>query len=343
MKIWIDILTPKQILFFEPMMKELSKKHKILCTTRKYREVDHLVKIRKMRVKTIGNHGGIKNSEKLKANVDRMKGLIPIVEKFKPDVTISFCSPDAARISHGLKINHVAFCDAPHADAVMRLTIPLIQKLLIPWIIPKKEFTKFGISAKNIISYKAIDAALIISQKPKRKTIPKILKKRTNVLFRTHESSASYVKKRIDLIKMIKDISKIKDVNVIVLGRYSKEIHELKNKIGNSVFVLNKSVDSGEILKATDIFVGSGGTMTAESALRGIPTFSYNAVPNIIEQYLVKKKLVIRIKNSKKFNEQILDIFNNKSNTTKNRAAKEFKSMENPIEKLQHVLDTLNE
>jgi predicted glycosyltransferase len=47
----------------------------------------------------------------------------------------------------------------------MRLVIPLVQKLLIPWIIPKKEFTKFGIDSKDIIHYRAIDAAIIVKQK----------------------------------------------------------------------------------------------------------------------------------------------------------------------------------
>ena len=336
------MLTPKQLLFFEPMVNKLSKKHKIFCTTRKYREVDHLAKIRKIRVKVIGKHGGVKNSEKLRANLNRMKLLMPIIEKFKPDVTISFCSPDAARISYGLKIKHVAFCDAPHAEAVMRLTIPLIQKLLIPWIIPKKEFTKFGISTRNIISYRAIDAALIISQKPKKKTVPIIFKKGINILFRTHESNASYTKGKIDLVKIIRKLSEIENINIIVLGRYSDEIKELKKKMNDSVFVLKKSVDSGEILKMTDIFVGSGGTMTAEAALRGIPTLSYSAVPNIIEEYLVRKKLVTRIHDINDLDKKIIRILNKKSNTIKNRASKEFKVMENPIKKLELVLRMLN-
>ena len=51
------------------------------------------------------------------------------------------------------------------------------------------------------------------------------------------------------------------------------------------------SFDGKHLLNNTDIFIGSGGTMTAESALMGIPTISYNAVPNIIENYLVKKHL----------------------------------------------------
>lgn len=343
MKIWIDILTPKQLLFFEPMVKDLGKKHKILCTTRKYREVDHLAKIRKFRVKVIGKHGGSKNSEKLKANLNRMMNLMPIIEKFNPDITISFCSPDAARISYGLQIKHVAFCDAPHAEAVMKLTIPFIQKLLIPWIIPKKEFTKYGILPKNIITYKALDAALIISQKPKKNTVPKINKKGKNILFRTHESNASYTKGKINLVKIIKKLADIENVNIIVLGRYSDEINQLAKNLGKQILVLKKSVDSGEILGITDIFVGSGGTMTAESALRGIPTLSYNAIPNIIEEYLVKKKLVRRIDKLNELDKLILKILNEKSDTMKKRAKKEFKSMENPIKKLELVLDMLNE
>ena len=50
-------------------------------------------------------------------------------------------------------------------------------------------------------------------------------------------------------------------------------------------------VDGKDLLSSVDVFVGSGGTMTAESALLGIPTISYNAVPNLIENYLVKNKL----------------------------------------------------
>ena len=262
---------------------------------------------------------------------------------------------------NGLQIKHVAFCDSPHSEAVMKLTMPLIQKLLIPWIIPKKEFTKYGISSKNIITYKAIDAAFIISQKKRAefKTVPEISKKgRKNILFRTYESSASYAKKRVNIVKIIEKISEIKDVNVIVLGRYSEEINQLKKNLDSGIIILKESVDSKEILAMTDIFVGSllsflsllsfgvfysSSTMTAESALRGIPTISYNAIPSIIEEYLVKKKLVVRVDNINKLDELILEILNKKSDIIKNRALKEFKSMESPLKKLESVLSALDE
>ena len=83
--------------------------------------------------------------------------------------------------------------------------------------------------------------------------------------------------------------------------------------------------------------------MTAEAALRGIPTFSYNAIPNIIEDYLVRKKLVTRVNNINKLDKIILNVLNNNSGIIKNRALKEFKNMENPIKKLELVLETIRE
>ena len=56
MKIWIDILTPKQLLFFEPIVAKLGKKHEILCTSRKYGEVVNLAKIRDFDIVFIGKY-----------------------------------------------------------------------------------------------------------------------------------------------------------------------------------------------------------------------------------------------------------------------------------------------
>ena len=143
MKIWIDILTPKQLLFFEPMIKRLKKNHSVLCTSRKYSEVTNLAKIRKIKLISIGKHGGSAKSSKLISSISRMGSISKIITKFSPDFTISFCSPEAARVSYGLGIKHVAFSDSPHATAVMKLSVPYVQKLLTPWIIPKGEFVRF--------------------------------------------------------------------------------------------------------------------------------------------------------------------------------------------------------
>ena len=83
------------------------------------------------------------------------------------------------------------------------------------------------------------------------------------------------------------------------------KVKKLQKKIGKKAKVVKMSFDGKHLLKNTDVFIGSGGTMTAESALMGIPTISYNAVPNIIENFLVKKGLVKRETNPKKVSRQI--------------------------------------
>ena len=98
------------------------------------------------------------------------------------------------------------------------------------------------------------------------------------------------------------------------------------------------SFDGKHLLNNTDIFIGSGGTMTAESALLGIPTISYNAIPNIIESYLVKKYLVKREKNPVKICNYIKKIFTTSNRKHQKRVKKIVAEMEDPIQKLTNVI-----
>ncbi len=331
MKIWFDVLTPKQLLFFEPMISRIKKNHTVLCTSRDYNQVTRLAKIRNLKLVIIGKHGGSKRHDKLNASLRRAKLLAIRIKEFSPDITISFCSPEAARVSYGLNIVHICFSDSPHAKAVMRLVIPLVQKLLIPWIIPKKEFVKFGINIKNIIQYRAIDAAIIAKRK-----IPKNGKKlargskRKMILVRVEEEYASYPSKKRPAIPIIKEIVKnFCNEEIVVMARYTSQVRYLEQTFGKKIRVLNV-VDSKILLENTHIFVGSGGTMTAESALLGIPTISYNAIPNIIEAYLVRKKLVIRETNPKRIVISIRKILASSNLEIKKKSKKILDSMEDP-------------
>jgi len=340
LKIWIDFLTPKQLLFFEPLIKKLNKKHQLLCTTRDYREAKELAKIRKLDVVIVGRHGGSEKADKLLANIDRMKSLFQIIHKFKPELTLSFCTPDASRISFGLGIKHIAFSNSPHHEKVMRLTVPLVEKLLIPKHIPKKEFTKYGIHSKNIIQYNALDEYLIVKGKIFHNTVPKLyFEKKKTILFRTHEIQAAYPSRKVDTIGIIKKMAtEFPEFNIIVLGRYYDEIKSLKRKLGKRIVVLDKVVDSGEILSLCDVFVGSGGTMTSEAVLRGVPTLSYNGVPNHDEKYLVRLGMLPRAESLSKIIQATRKLLNSDRKKLKLKANKFLDSMENPHTKLSEFI-----
>ena len=325
------------------MIKRIKKNHTVLCTSRDYQQVTQLAKIRGLKLIIVGKHGGSRRHDKLNASLHRAKSLSLRIKGFSPDITISFCSPEAARVSYGLDITHICFSDSPHATAVMRLVIPLVQKLLIPWIIPKKEFTKFGINIKDVISYRAIDAAVIARRKISENNKIRSKKNgRKTILVRVEEEYASYSTKKRPAIPIIKEIlESFPNEEIIVMGRYASQVRHLQQVFGKKIRVLSKVIDSKILLKKIDVFIGSGGTMTAESALLGIPTISYNAIPNIIETYLVKKKLIIRKTNPKQIASSIEKILESPNLEIKKRSKKMMNSMEDPYHALVKTMKSV--
>ena len=342
MKIWFDILTPKQYLFFEYFIQKLQKQHKILCTSRKYEQVNGIRKFGSINPIIIGKHGGKNNVNKLLASLDRSKLLTKKIEKNDPDLLISFCSPEASRVAFGLGIPHIAFSDSPHANAVMRLALPYATKLLTPWIIPKKDFEGFGIDYKNIINYRTIDAAVIIKNYKKNKQKKSNLRKM--ILIRPEESEAAYITKKSKTVKIIKKIiEKFPDEQKIVLSRYKEQTTQLKKIFGASICLLSKPVSGKELLNNVDCFIGSGGTMTAESGLLGIPTISFNAIPNRIEDFLVKKRIIVRSENPDRISREIYQSLNNPQiiKKRKENARKLVMSFEDPYQVLLKTIRTL--
>ena len=338
----MDILTPKQLLFSEVIIKKLGKKHEFLCTSRRYNEVSKLAKIRNFDLNFIGKYGGETKEGKFFASTERIQKLSKKIKQFSPELVLSFCSPEAARISFGFGIKHIAFCDSPHAEAVMRLTLPLINKLLIPKIIPKKEFTKYGVNPKNIIPYNTIDASVMIQREiVEQKGLPFRDNYRKNILMRLEEEESSYaIKSNISKIIFQKIVRDFSEENIVVLARYPKQLQKIKRIANKNVKIIGMSYDGKLLLKNTDVFIGSGGTMVAEAALLGIPTISYNAVPNRIEKYLVKNGLIKRIENVGNISNVLRKIFEMPSENNTAKIEMLQKKRNDPIEKL---IEALNE
>ena len=342
MKIWFDILTPKQYLFFEYFIQKLQKQHKIFCTSRKYQQVNGIEKFGSINPVVIGKHGGKNNVNKLLASLKRSQLLTKKIEKWSPNLLISFCSPEASRVAYGMGIPHIAFSDSPHAEAVMRLSLPYTTKLLTPWIIPKQDFGGFGIDYKNIIKYRAIDAGVIIKNYKKNKQ--KKLNEKKIILIRPEESEAAYITKKSKTIKIIRKIVEdFPDERKIVLSRYEDQSKNLKKIFGNNISLLSKPVNGNELLRNIDYFVGSGGTMTAESGLLGIPTISLNAVPNRIEDFLVKKRIIVRSENPDRISREIYQSLNNLQiiKKKKEKAKKLVTSFEDPYQVLLKTMKSL--
>ena len=345
MKIWFDALTPKQLLIYEYLIRRVSRKHQVLFTSRDYTEVVQLARIRGLSPVYVGRFGGRDLASKLDASLSRAHALMDIVEGFSPDVSVSSCSPEASRISYGLGIPHIGFCNAPHAEAVCRLSIPLLTRLLIPHHIPKEAFLAYGIDESDVLQYRALDEYLIVNNPPASWDVEAagLVPGRRTILFRSYEEQAAYSRKDVDTNSLISALAKgFPDCNVVVLGRYPDQIRSLSQVHDGDVIVLSGAVDSGAILSQCDLFVGSGGTMTTEAVLRGVPAISYEAVPNRDEEYLVERKLLVRVKDTGNMVEAADSLLRADPKVYQNNAHMLLSEMEDPYDTLASELDVVN-
>ena len=303
MRIWIDVLTPKQANLFSVLVSRLAANgHDAFLTTRHYREVEQLLQIRGTKATVIGRHGGADLPTKLAESSKRIIELAEFINRRIPDIAISYCSPEAARVAYGLRIPHYSICDSPHAEAVCRLTLPLSRKLFAPKAIPKNAWKRYGIDSSKIVQYNALDPVVWI-----REYVPvldstqmsDLEEEKPIVLMRPEEEYASYLQtataKKSIITQLARSLSEL-GVRVIVLPRYEKQVEMLTGELAGLASILPGVVDALGLLSRCSVFVGAGGTMSAEAALMGVPTIScYPSEPTYVDKFLFKLKLAARV------------------------------------------------
>lgn len=353
MKIWIDILTPKQVLFFNGVGEELTKRgYEVFITLRSYRETIGLAEMylyNKFHIKIFGKYEGETLEERLSASIKRSLELAEYISEMKPDIAISSTSPDAARVAYGLGVSHISVSDMPQAEAVSRLTVPLSKKLYCPWIISKRKWLKYGIASNQVIQYKGLDPVVWIKRhKEDEELISKYnLRKRKYIVVRTVEKKASYQlpiisKKKINMKKWINNFQEISGYNytIFILPRYEDQIEKLKLEyVGeDSVVIIDKVIDGLTLLKYASGFIGYGGTMTMEAALLGKPTISLRqGNPPECHSYLVKKNLVKHMKNGENIAETLLKLIKHRD-VVERIAEKIYSKMRDPAETIAETI-----
>jgi predicted glycosyltransferase len=353
-RVWLDILTPKQANLFAELSARLTARGcKVLATTRHYREVNELLELRKLRSIEIGRHGGSRLTDKLVESSKRVAALTRIVEEYAPDAAISFSSPEAARVAFGLRLPHYCISDSPHAEAVCKLSIPLCQKLFTPWVIPKYAWKRYGISSRDIVRYHALDPIAWLKAWKKN---PRILDdlnldiKKPIIVIRTSEEFAAYLSNNstAQISKTTEIVEKLLSMNgthvqVVVLPRYDEQSDRLHKRFGSRVIVPQHVIDAISLLQASTVFIGGGGTMSAESALLGVPTVSYYpGEETFVEKFLINYGLIERILDPERIAHRAIAISRSREfqEFCLKKSSRLVDTMEDPLRVIiQHVLN----
>jgi predicted glycosyltransferase len=320
LSVWVDYLTPKQVLFFGSVTEKLENYgFEILRTSRNYSEVTRMLDLTGTKAEIIGQHGGSSLKGKLIASAERIIELSKYISTKKIACALGFASPELSRVALGLAIPHFTVNDSPHSIAVARLTSPpLSEKLFTPEQIPLSAWLSIGVPQDKIIQYNGLDPiAWLKGFKPNNHVVEELglNQDRPIVVARTEEKKASYM---LDLdpsqisilVPIIKKVSEeYPEFQVVVIPRYDKQYLELRKALGKDINILDKAIDGASLLAFSSLFIGAGGTMNAEAALLGVPTIScYPKDTTQVEQFLIQEGAIHRAKNGNKAIEKAREI-----------------------------------
>ena len=344
MRAWVEILTPKQVLFFKPIIDDLeSAGAEVLATSSRYREVGPLAERAGIDLKYVGERGSKGPEEQLLAATRRQAEMIPIIKEFRPGVAVSIASGVCARVAFGLGIKHVAVNDSPHSEVAGRLSIPLSYHLLCPWVIPFAAWRKFGLERRQVTTYRALDAAAWLKRKPLKGPVPDLNPRKKTITVRVQESDAPYLSGADmswtdTLLRSL--INSFPDSNLVALCRYDYQVEEVRSKFGSKCIVPDDVVGGHDLLAKSDLFVGMGGTMNAEAALMGVPTISAFQGSLYTDGYLESVGLLSKARTPSALVTYARRFLGNSFKASFGKKAKRIlDSMEDPVQKIASFVE----
>lgn len=266
MRIWFDVITPKQARLMASIAKSLDQDYVI--TVKGYRESVELLSSLGVKFIQLGNYSTESLKEKLLSYADRVRLLAEFAASYRPDFLISLSSPEAVRVAYGLTIRSISLNDSPHSYHVGRLTLPLSWRVVHPAAIPREEMLKLGASEDSLVPYYGVDEIAWVKDTLNGGSAGRELK----VFIRPEETGASYLMGGRGFSTKLIDVALERGAEVLVKPRYEEQANFLKRLYGNRIMVIEGTIDTLDLFKRVTLVITGGGTMARESALLGTPS-----------------------------------------------------------------------
>jgi hypothetical protein len=269
---------------------------------------------------------GTYNPKSLLARVEegarRQLKFCRLFEKNTPRIAISHGSVDQCRVAFGLGVSVISTIDAPHADAVNRLTLPLSRWVVASKAIPSEALQTY-VSRDKIVSFNGVDEVAWIQGSRKRAHYDF---GHPLIVVRQLEEKAVYTRKIVDMAILARKLTRLG--KVVFLSRYQRK------KVTNLV-VPKGFVDSASLVAQADLFVGVGGTITREAALQGTPAIIVDVFQNqYVNEFLTRKGFpIFRVEPS-----EVLEVADEKLGK-KCDVAHLLGKLENPVNVLAKIVE----
>jgi len=327
MKIWYDACTGKQIRYGVAIARRLrALGHKLILTTRNHPDTLPLAKLLKEEFIMVGKYDPTSKFSMLKESSQRQLLFCEMFEKEVPDVAISHRSVELCRVAFGLGIPNIATHDTEFADVINKLTMQLIDFLVVSKALPRRFVEGYGI--KRIYQFDGVDEVAWM-----KNFEPEIRYdyNRPLIVVRELETKAAYAKGKENLTRNL--ARKLTSLgNVVFLPRYQK-------KPEKGLIVPKEFIDTASLVSQADLVISAGGTISREAALQGVPTIVIPLVGRYhVNIYLSKKGFPIFTVNPERvlsYSKRLLG----KKWDVKNL----LQNLENPVDVIERIIKEIRQ
>jgi uncharacterized protein len=279
MRIWIDLATPPQVIFFRPILNCLNRRgHEILITAQDYAQTIPLVERYELPADRIGRHGGNGIRRKAAASLARVRRLVRWARSHRPvDLAVSHNSYTQALAARTLGIRTVNLMDYEH-QPMNHLSFRLAHRVIVPECFPEEIVARCGASRKTM-RYPGFKEQVYLSEFfPVENYLDefRVPPDRVIIAMRPPSTWTMYhlgVKNSLfeDLLSMLANRD---DTYIILLPRIPEQGDTVRRRGYSNVWIPTRPLDGPTLVYAADMVISGGGTMNREAAVLGTPAYT---------------------------------------------------------------------
>lgn len=279
MRIWIDLATPPQVIFFRPILDCFNRRgHELLITAQDYAQTVPLVERYGLPADRIGRHGGHGIRRKAIASLGRAGQLVKWARSHRPiDLAVSHNSYTQALAARTLGIRTVNLMDYEH-QPMNHLAFRLAHRVIVPECFPEEIVAKCGASKKTI-RYPGFKEQVYLSDFfPIENYLNefRLPPDRVTIAMRPPSTWTMYhlaVKNPLfdDLLSMLANRD---DTFIVLLPRIPEQGETVRRRGYSNVWIPPKPLDGPTLVYAADMVISGGGTMNREAAVLGTPAYT---------------------------------------------------------------------
>ena len=281
MKIWIDLANSPHVLFFAPLVREFERRGiEVTCTARDFAQTLGLARLHRLRVESIGRHGGKSALGKAREILARTMALRLFARTARPDIAVSHNSYAQALAARSLGIPFVTLMDYEHTPA-NHLSFRVADRILLPSVVQSGAVARYGASARKVTPYVGFKEQVYLEDfEPQAGAFAGLLaedvvRRCVVAISRPPADFAIYHRFRNPLFDLWLDrVGHDPGLRVVLFPRTREQRDRALALRLPSVVIPDREIDGPNVIYHADLVVSAGGTMNREAAVLGTPAYS---------------------------------------------------------------------